>query len=179
MADFTQVLKERRSIRKYTDQPVTDEDLNKVLEAVMWSPSWANTQCWEVVVVKDAATKEKLQSHISPKNPAPRHGNCAGASGAVRQKGQLRVLQRPGHHQARRLDAVRPGHRLPEHVPGRKGPGPGHGDRGLFDHDKVNEVIGVPEGFESAVMIPLGHSDQDPKAPKRKPVAEFSHLEKW
>ena len=70
MAEFTQVLKERRSVRKYQDKEIADEVLKRVLEAVMWSPSWANTQCWEVVVVKDTVTKEILQGTISPKNPS-------------------------------------------------------------------------------------------------------------
>ena len=58
--DTIEVIKTRRSIRQYKDTPVTDEQLTAVLEAVQWAPSWANTQCWEMVVVKDPAVKEKL-----------------------------------------------------------------------------------------------------------------------
>ena len=68
--DAIEAIKTRRSIRKYEDTPVTDEQLNTVLEAVQWSPSWANTQCWEIIVVKDAAVKEKLAATLSPGNPS-------------------------------------------------------------------------------------------------------------
>ena len=46
-----------------------EEALNQVLDSVRWPPSWANTQCWEVIVVKDPGIKEKLQGTLI-KNPA-------------------------------------------------------------------------------------------------------------
>ena len=70
MSEFFQVLEQRRSIRKYEDRDVPEELVQRILEAVRWSPSWTNCQCWEIVVVRDAATKEKLQQTILPKNPA-------------------------------------------------------------------------------------------------------------
>jgi nitroreductase len=41
------IIKGRRSVRKYQDKEVPDELLNQILESVQWAPSWANTQCWE------------------------------------------------------------------------------------------------------------------------------------
>ena len=55
MTDLMQVIKERRSIRKFEQTAVKEEDLNQVLEAVRWAPSWTNCQPWEVIVVKDQA----------------------------------------------------------------------------------------------------------------------------
>ncbi len=43
--DGFEALKERRSIRKDKPDPISDEALDKGLEAVRWSSSWANTQC--------------------------------------------------------------------------------------------------------------------------------------
>ncbi|MCK5175607.1 MAG: nitroreductase family protein, partial [Planctomycetes bacterium] len=43
--DLMQAILDRRSIRKFKPDPVSDEDLSKVLEAARWAPSWANTQC--------------------------------------------------------------------------------------------------------------------------------------
>ena len=70
MAEFGEVLKQRRSIRNYEDKEVPRELLDKVLEAVQWSPSWANTQCWEVIVVKEQEIKEKLRETLTKGNPA-------------------------------------------------------------------------------------------------------------
>ncbi|MCR4394901.1 MAG: nitroreductase family protein, partial [Dehalococcoidales bacterium] len=50
----------RRSIRKYKPDPVDEKILNQVLEAARQAPSWANTQCWRLVVVKDKEIKSRL-----------------------------------------------------------------------------------------------------------------------
>ena len=44
------VIKGRRSVRNYQEKEIPEEALNQMLEAVQWSPSWANTQCWEIIV---------------------------------------------------------------------------------------------------------------------------------
>ena len=36
----------RRSVRKYTDQPISKEDLQEILEAGTWAPSAVNLQPW-------------------------------------------------------------------------------------------------------------------------------------
>ena len=41
--DVMEAIKTRRSIRKYSPDPVDDITLEKVLEAARWAPSWANT----------------------------------------------------------------------------------------------------------------------------------------
>jgi len=43
----------RRSIRKYTDKPVPDETVEKILRAAMMAPSAGNQQPWHFIVVRD------------------------------------------------------------------------------------------------------------------------------
>ncbi|MBE9571900.1 MAG: nitroreductase family protein, partial [Proteobacteria bacterium] len=40
MSDFMEIIKGRRGIRRYQDREIPQEDLNQVLEAIRWSPSW-------------------------------------------------------------------------------------------------------------------------------------------
>lgn len=49
-----------RSIRAYTDQPVADEKLANILRAVQAAPNWVNIQHVSVIVIKDAARREKM-----------------------------------------------------------------------------------------------------------------------
>lgn len=44
-------LKERRSIRKFTDEPVSREDLTAILESGRWAPSGLNNQPWRFLVI--------------------------------------------------------------------------------------------------------------------------------
>ena len=65
-----EAIKSRRSVREYKPDPVDEEKLRAVLEAARWAPSWANTQCWEFVVVTDAETKGKLSEVLAINNPS-------------------------------------------------------------------------------------------------------------
>lgn len=54
------VIQDRRSIREYAPDPVSDSDIDLILEAARLAPSGENAQPWRFVVVKDAATRKKL-----------------------------------------------------------------------------------------------------------------------
>lgn len=50
----------RRSIRKYGDEPVDDEDMRAILEAGRWAPSGLNNQPWRFAVVRDPEVKNEV-----------------------------------------------------------------------------------------------------------------------
>jgi nitroreductase len=51
--DLIQVMLSRRSIRRYTQQPVTDEVIDELLKAAMSAPSAHNQQPWQFIVIRD------------------------------------------------------------------------------------------------------------------------------
>jgi nitroreductase len=51
------VIKKRRSVRKYKSDPVSMDDVKKVLDAARWAPSGNNSQPWEFVVVREPAKR--------------------------------------------------------------------------------------------------------------------------
>ena len=67
--DVLEAIRTRRSVRKFSPEPVSDEELRRVLEAARWAPSWANTQCWEIVVVRDPGKKLSLIHISEPTRP--------------------------------------------------------------------------------------------------------------
>ncbi len=58
--NFFQVILDRRSIRKYTDQKVAEEDLDLILESGRQAPSGENAQPWRFIVVRDQKNKDFL-----------------------------------------------------------------------------------------------------------------------
>jgi nitroreductase len=58
--DLIETIFSRRSIRKYTDEPVSDDDIKTMLEAAMAAPSASNSQPWHFVVVMERATLDAL-----------------------------------------------------------------------------------------------------------------------
>ncbi|MBS7656052.1 nitroreductase family protein [Candidatus Bathyarchaeota archaeon] len=59
-SDFIELIKSRRSVRKYQDKPVPNEFLQKLLEAAHWAPSAHNSQPWEFVILRDKEVKRKV-----------------------------------------------------------------------------------------------------------------------
>jgi len=60
MRDFFKVVEGRRSVRQFTAEPVSDQALEKILEAGRWAPSGKNTQPWGFVLVKSKEKREGL-----------------------------------------------------------------------------------------------------------------------
>lgn len=50
----------RKSIRKYTDEKVSDEIVEELLKAAMQAPSAGNQQSWEFVVLRDKEIMKKI-----------------------------------------------------------------------------------------------------------------------
>jgi nitroreductase len=175
-----EAIKGRRSIRKYKADPIPEEALEKVIEAVRWSPSWANTQCWEVILVRDPKMKSELASTLTTTNPARSAMTEAplvvvlcgkkGISGfkkgeAATVKGDWLMFDTGIAMQTLCLAA----HAL----------GLGTVIIGLFDHNKAGEILGVPQNVEVVAMTPLGYPAAQGSAPKRKEVSEFVFSDRY
>ena len=178
--EIMQAIRERRSIRKYTPDPVSDEDLAQVMEAARWAPSWANTQCWEVIVVSEPNMKSELTNAFTTTNPARSSITEAplvvvlcgkkGVSGfkkgeAATARGDWLMFDTGIAMQALCLAA----HSL----------GLGTVIVGMFDHQKAGQILGVPENVEVVAMTPLGYPASGSAAPRRKEISEFVFYEKY
>lgn len=60
--ELQEVLQRRRSIRKYTQEPVSKEDIDLLMHAAMSGPSACNKTPWEFYVITDEAVLEKLRN---------------------------------------------------------------------------------------------------------------------
>jgi nitroreductase len=177
MQDFMEIIRGRRSVRKYEDRDVPAEVVETILEAVRWAPSWANTQCWEVVVVRDRAVKEQLQATLPPKgNPAAGAMVqapvvlvlCAKLKSSGYYKGE--VTTKFGDWFMFDLGIACQNLCLAAHALGL-----GTVVVGLFDHDAAKRVVKVPDGHELVVMLPLGFPAKISSAPNRREIGEFRH----
>ena len=59
-AGFLDLVKNRRTIRRFKPDPVPDEDVDKIIEAARWAPSGYNMQPWEFVIIKDKKLKDAV-----------------------------------------------------------------------------------------------------------------------
>ncbi len=54
------LVKKRRSIRRFKKDPVSEEIITKIIEVARWAPSGFNMQPWEFVVVQKEALRKKI-----------------------------------------------------------------------------------------------------------------------
>jgi nitroreductase len=180
MAELMEVIKGRRSIRKYLDKEVSAEQLNTVLEAVQWSPSWANTQCWEVVVIQDPDIKQALQETLAKGNPATKAVVDAplllAMCGKLESSGYYKneVTTKFGDWFLFDLGLATQSLCLAAHNQGL-----GTVVVGLFDHDKAASILKVPAGYEVVALLPLGYPAKESSPPKRREISEFTHRDKF
>jgi nitroreductase len=61
LADATfKAILDRRSVREFTPEPVSDQELDMILEAARQAPSGENAQPWRFIVVRDEALRNKM-----------------------------------------------------------------------------------------------------------------------
>lgn len=181
MTDFMNVVRNRRSIRKYEEREIPEEMLEQIFEAVRWAPSWANTQCWEIVAVRDPAQKKKLRETLPPKgNPA---------AGAVEKAPMvLAVCARrnvSGYYKEKASTQFGDwflfdlGIATENICLAAQDLGLGTVIVGLFDHDQAGKVLNLPDDVQVAVLVPVGFPAKSPSAPKRREIREFLHRERY
>jgi nitroreductase len=66
MSDFLDLILSRRSIRAYTDEPVTETQVEQMLRAAMSAPSANNEQPWQFVVIDDRALLDTIPEEVHP-----------------------------------------------------------------------------------------------------------------
>ena len=71
---FLELVKKRRSIRRFKPDPIPDEYVDRIIEAARWAPSGFNTQPWEFVVIKDKKLKDDVMQIIKPPRPTGASG---------------------------------------------------------------------------------------------------------
>lgn len=158
----------RRSIRKYTGEPVTEEQVRKLLEAAMAAPSANNSQPWHFVVVQD---REQLR-RLAEAHPYGRMQAEAALSIAVCADPALSPRYWVQDCSAATENLLLAATSL----------GLGGVWLGVYPNRdrvaQVKEVLGIPEGIEVLCLVAIGHP-----AEKKPPRTQFNpqrvHRDRW
>jgi nitroreductase len=178
--DTLEAIRTRRSIRKYKTTPVDDSLLTQVLEAARLAPSWANTQCWRFIIVRNDSTKAELAAALSLNNPSTNAIKtapivivlCAELKRSGYYKGAPTTVKGDWHM----FDAALAMENL---VLAATSLGLGTVHVGNLDSKKVEVILGVPEGFTAIEMTPLGYPDGETRIIPRKELSEIVFNEKF
>lgn len=179
--ELQEAILKRRSVRRFTEDFVTDAELKEIFECVRWSPSWANTQVWEFVVVRDKSLIEKVTATYKERNPATKCSLAASAlivacakTGVSGSEGGQDATTLPNWYMFD-LGMACQTLCLKAHEMGL-----GTVVVGLMNQDACKEVVGAPEGYQVVAVIPIGRPAAAGKeGPPRKEIANFVYVDQF
>ncbi|NIN67718.1 MAG: hypothetical protein GTO63_24040 [Anaerolineae bacterium] len=202
------IIADRRSIRQYTDEPVSEEHLEVILEAARQAPSGENAQPWRFIIVKDEATRKQLGA-IAGGGSGRRftaefvtkkmHERFSSLEDEAKKKAIFEKLT-SGRVSAFLADAP-----VNIVVCGRKDVWDLPYDTGaaienmllmvtalglgacwviapcidIRDEERLKNLLGVPEGFKVVSIVAVGHPTRAHRPRPRMPLNELVWSEKW
>jgi len=163
--DTMSAILDRRSIRKYKQEPMPDDDMRRILEAGQQAPSAANRQPWHFVVVGDPEQKRRVAEA------------CNGQMWMADAAYILVALGLPMVSEKwYRVDVAIA---LQNMVIAAKSLGYGTCWIGAFDPDSVKAVCDVPAEIDVVACTPLGVPDISPEARQRKPWSTIFSVDRY
>ncbi len=164
--DVMEIIKKRRSIRKYKQESIPNGIINQVLEAARLAPSGSNRQPWHFIVVKDLETKKKLGLHPwAAEAPViivgvidPTEGRWYIIDGSIAFEHIVLAATNFG------LGTCWMGRLLK--------------NSGETD-ERIKRVLGIPKHMRVLAVTPLGFPAEEPKPKERKTLQEIVHYERF
>jgi Nitroreductase len=170
--EFFEVLKKRYSVRAYKPDPISDETLKQILEAINSAPSAGNLQAYEVVVVRDPERKRQLARAawgqwfiaeapvvlVFVANPERNRFRYGKRGDELYSLQDATIACTFAHLAAVAL-------------------GLGSCWIGAFDDDAVRQVIGASRNMRPVAILPIGVPADMPEPKERRPLNDLVHEE--
>lgn len=160
----------RRSIRKYTEQPVPDEVIKELLEAAMSAPSAGNEQAWQFVVIKDRGILDQIPKYH------PYSRMVKQASVAILVCGDLKSEKHKGYWVQ---DCSAATENLLIAVEAK---GLGAVWLGVYPREErvagIRKLLGLPEHIVPLSLIPIGHKGEKKPRANRYDASKV-HYNRW
>ena len=194
MSDFFEVVGRQRAHRRFTDDPVDDGTVERLLWAATQAPSAENTQPWEFIVVRDAAARAQLadlarrawegggRDYSRPRLDAAvfedvEQANVGG--GLATAPVWIVVAADTGAvHESTVGSSIFPAVQNLLLAATAEGLGSALTTISLTFVDEVRELLGLPGHVRAMAAVPIGHPARRLGPPRREPVSTRAHSER-
>ena len=181
--EFMDLVRKRRSIRKYKPDAVSEEKLKYVLEAARIAPSWGNRQCWKYIIVTNEALRKKIIERASPP-PPPTDGRPARPRDWPAQAPIIIVgcadPTKSGNKEEKQYYLLDMGISMEHLMLAAAEQGLGTcWIGGGFDETVVKEALGIPKEIRVVALTPLGYPDDVTEPRTRMTFEEMTSRNHW
>ena len=166
-----EVIKERRSIRSYTDEKVSREMLMKILEAGQWAPTPSNVQSWRFIVVQGAQQFRALKT-LSPGFPRE-------ATTAIVVCSDQRRTKSFGETLSPILAAEEVAMAVQNMLLMAHSLNLGSCAVASFSEAGIKELLELPDEISPILLVALGFPNEHPIAPQRENLSQITSWERY
>jgi nitroreductase len=175
-----ELIRTRQSDRSYSDRPVENEKIDRILEAGRMAPSACNAQPWKFIVVTDPELKTRLSEAASAR--------LLGMNSFVNQAPLLLVVIREKANMSSRIGAtvknkdyslIDIGIASENICLQARAEGIGSCMIGWFDEKQVKNILGIPASKRVELIITLGYPAKELREKRRKPLKEIVSYNKY
>ncbi len=176
MTEFLDLVQQRQSDRKYTDQPVEQEKLMRCLEAARLAPSASNSQPWTFVVVDEPELRQQVEkAAMGPLYSFNKFAVQAPVVIALIMEKPKIVTELGGRLKKKEYPLIDAGITAEHFCLQATEEGLGTCMIGWFDEKNVMALLNVPEEKSIPLLITVGYTPADYKHRKkiRKPIGKM------
>ena len=166
----------RRSIRKFKPDSIDHSILEEIVTEASYVPSWKHSQITRYIAVEGALKDQIAAQACTEWQPNAAIINSAPALIVVTIIKNRSGFERDGSYSTPRKDGWQmydAGIASQTFCLSAYDKGIGSVILGIFDFEKVAQILEVPEDRDVIALIPIGYPDEEPNAPKRKPIADL------
>ncbi|KPK63277.1 nitroreductase [candidate division WOR_3 bacterium SM23_42] len=170
--EFYEIIKKRKSVRKYKSDPIPEDVLNRILDAGRMAPSAKNYQPWHFIVVRDPEMKKKVAEACRNQPFMAEAGviicGCALEKIAWGRMGNY-MASWP-HDLTIALDHI---------ILAATNEGLGTCWIGAFDEKMVKDVLGIPDDVRVVALTPVGYPAEEARERGRLELKDIVSYEKF
>lgn len=178
--EFIEGIKTRRSIRRFTDEPVSDELITKIVDTSKMAPTWKNSQTVRYLVIKDKELKDKIANEGT--NGFKHNTDIILSSNALvilLSVGKICGYNTDGTFTTSKgqgWEMFDAGIAAQTFCLTAHNYGVGSVILGLFDEVKIKEILNIDEKYNVSVLIPIGYPAAPGNNPIRKATSEILEI---
>lgn len=172
-SDFSDFLKSRSSVRFYENDPLTDEEIEYIMDCAGTAPSAGNLESWDVIIVTDAETRAALaqaafdQAHVEQAGAV--FAVCANYVRSMSRYGERGILYGLEDATIACTYMMLAAHAKKLHSCW----------TGAFDDQEVREILDLPQHIRPVALLAVGRGNYPAERTIRMKPGEHVHREIW